>query len=69
MSPNVKNDFLNGNFSFFSDPSLGKCHRCMVIIEKHSNVLQYKESKCDLIRTERHYICGRTADAHLILPP
>lgn len=30
-----------------SEPGLGKCHRCMVIYEKHFNVLQYKESYCE----------------------
>lgn len=23
------------------------CHRCLVIYEKHKNVLQYKESECE----------------------
>ena len=32
----------------FSDPALGRCYRCMVIYEKHFNVLQYKESKLRL---------------------
>ena len=41
----VKN-YIFTLFSFiFSDPALGKCFRCMVIYEKHFNVLQYKESK------------------------
>jgi hypothetical protein len=29
------------------------CHRCVVIYEKHKNVLQYKESECeDLYRDQ-----------------
>lgn len=24
-----------------------RCHRCVVIYEKHKNVLQYKESECE----------------------
>ena len=36
----------------------GTCHRCLYIHQKHSSVLQYKESKC--IHGERNYknICA-----------
>lgn len=31
-------------------PSRKRCHRCVVIYEKHKNVLQYKESECDEVK-------------------
>lgn len=34
--------------NFSTKPSNRKrCHRCVVIYEKHKNVLQYKESECE----------------------
>jgi len=30
-----------------SESSYGTCYRCMMIYEKHPNVLQYKESECE----------------------
>lgn len=29
-----------------------RCHRCVVIYEKHKNVLQYKESECEDMYSE-----------------
>ena len=36
------------NFYFITKKNHSKrCHRCVVIYEKHKNVLQYKESECE----------------------
>lgn len=37
----LKSDFF---FLYFSN---SKCRRCVVMYEKHANVLQYKESECE----------------------
>jgi len=49
-----------------SDPALGKCYRCMVIYEKHFNVLQYKESYCEENIDSMESLCNTiTGDAPL----
>jgi len=49
-----------------SDPALGKCYRCMVIYEKHFNVLQYKESYCEENIESMMSLCNTiTGDAPL----
>lgn len=40
------NPFYYKHFSF--SPNRKDCKRCVVIYEKHQNVLQYKESECEL---------------------
>ena len=44
----IPEKYIYPSFLLFSDPALGRCYRCMVIYEKHFNVLQYKESKLRL---------------------
>jgi len=49
-----------------SDPALGRCYRCMVIYEKHFNVLQYKESYCEENIESMESLCNTiTGDAPL----
>lgn len=50
---------------FIIEDKLESCYRCVVIHEKHPNVLQYKETFCDL-RASLDQMCGQiTGDASL----
>lgn len=46
FSKNTKTKFTN-LFKISRAKWRRGCHRCLVIYEKHKNVLQYKESECD----------------------
>lgn len=47
--PDCRIYFAKSSCNLFSSPRK-RCHRCVVIYEKHKNVLQYKESECDEVK-------------------
>ncbi|XP_021929001.1 uncharacterized protein LOC110834305 [Zootermopsis nevadensis] len=50
---------------FIVEDRVDSCYRCVVIHEKHPNVLQYKETYCDS-RESLDHMCGQiTGDANL----
>ncbi|KAJ9577266.1 hypothetical protein L9F63_006172, partial [Diploptera punctata] len=55
----------NQGDKFIIEDKLDSCYRCVVIHEKHENVLQYKETYCDA-RESLDQMCGQiTGDANL----
>lgn len=55
----------NQGDKFIIEDKSDSCYRCVVIHEKHPNVLQYKETYCDL-RDSLDQMCGQiTGDANL----
>ncbi|XP_055930666.1 uncharacterized protein LOC129960940 isoform X1 [Argiope bruennichi] len=62
----IKGTCIDSNQNMFLiEDSKEKCFRCIIIHEKHPNVLQYRETYCDEHRTLEEACSSLTVDNHL----